>query len=76
MSRPHERSDQHRRLVLKALLWLTLVGGVCFSVGNIVRDNWLVASLELLFAGVSLYSLLIINRTDTAEPTTAISAAA
>ncbi|WP_454255638.1 GGDEF domain-containing protein [Pseudomonas sp. Marseille-Q8238] len=64
MSRPHEHSDQHRRLVLKALLWLTLVGGVFFSVGNILRDNWLVASLELLYAGVSLYSLLIINRTE------------
>ncbi|MGG2396746.1 GGDEF domain-containing protein [Pseudomonas sp. SH1-B] len=57
------KNEQHRRLVLKALSWITLTGGVFFFVVNLLRDNWLLAALEIGYAGVSLYMLLIIDRT-------------
>ncbi|QFT23293.1 putative diguanylate cyclase YedQ [Pseudomonas sp. THAF187a] len=57
------KNEQHRRLVLKALLWITLVGGLFFFVVNLLRDNWLLATLEIGYAGVSLYMLMIIDRT-------------
>lgn len=63
MHRPDSDRNQHRRLVLKALLWMTLFGGVFFSVVNLLRENWLLAVLELAYAGISLYGLLVIDRT-------------
>lgn len=72
MSRPHEHSDQHRRLVLKALLWLTLFGGVFFSAVNVVRENWVLAVLEFSYSLISLYSLVVINRTENLRTLTLI----
>ncbi|MNF51899.1 Response regulator PleD [compost metagenome] len=72
MSKPHGHSDQHRRLVLKALLWLTLFGGVCFSTINVLRENWVLAALELSYSFISLYCLLVINRSDNLRTLTLI----
>ncbi|MCY1287415.1 diguanylate cyclase (GGDEF) domain protein [compost metagenome] len=71
MPRP-EHSDQHRRLVLKALLWLTLFGGVFFSAVNVLRENWVLAVLEFSYSLISLYSLLVINRTENLRTLTLI----
>lgn len=57
------KNEQHRRLVLKALLWITLCGGLFFSVVNLLHDNWLLAGLEIGYAAVSLYLLTILERT-------------
>ncbi|WP_161928883.1 GGDEF domain-containing protein [Pseudomonas yangonensis] len=57
------KNEQHRRLVLKALLWITLSGGLFFSVVNLLHDNWLLAGLELGYAAISLYLLTILDRT-------------
>lgn len=56
-------NERHRRQVLKALLWVTLVGGLFFSVVNLLHDNWPLAILELAYAGVSAYLLRLIDRT-------------
>ena len=57
------KNEQHRRLVLRALLWITLVGGLFFSVVNLLHENWLLAGLEITYAAVSLYLLSILERT-------------
>lgn len=68
----YAQNEQHRRLVLKALLWITLGGGLFFSVINLLHDNWLLALLEIAYAGVSLYLLLILDRTRNLQLLTAI----
>lgn len=66
------KNEQHRRLVLKALLWITLSGGLFFSVVNLLHDNWLLASLEIGYAAVSLYLLTIVDRTRNLQLLTAV----
>nr|WP_260679098.1 hypothetical protein [Pseudomonas mendocina] len=66
------KNEQHRRLVLKALLWITLSGGLFFSVVNLLHDNWLLAGLEIGYAAVSLYLLTIIDKTRNLQLLTAI----
>lgn len=63
MPRPIQTNSEHRRLVLKALLWVTLCCGVFFSILNGLRDYWLLAGLELAYAAVSLCMLRVIDRT-------------
>ncbi|WAJ39280.1 GGDEF domain-containing protein [Pseudomonas sp. GOM7] len=57
------QTDEHRRKVLRALLWITVCGGSFFSVFNLLHDNWLLAGLEIAYASVSLFMLTIINTT-------------
>ena len=66
------KNEQHRRLVLRALLWITLGGGLFFSVVNLLHENWLLAGLEIAYAGVSLYLLSILERTRYLQLLTAI----
>ena len=66
------KNEQHRRLVLKALLWITLSGGLFFSVVNLLHDNWLLAGLEIGYAAVSLYLLTIVDRTHNLQLLTAV----
>lgn len=66
------KTEQHRRQVLKALLWITLSGGLFFSVVNLLHDNWILAMLELAYAGVSAYMLTLIDRTPHLQVLTAI----
>ncbi|MBH3338781.1 GGDEF domain-containing protein [Pseudomonas mendocina] len=66
------KNEQHRRLVLKALLWITLSGGLFFSVVNLLHDNWLLAGLEIGYAAVSLYLLTILDRTRNLQLLTAV----
>ncbi|MDP9940983.1 GGDEF domain-containing protein [Ectopseudomonas alcaliphila] len=66
------KNEQHRRLVLKALLWITLSGGLFFSVINLLHDNWLLAGLEVGYAAVSLYLLTIVDRTHNLQLLTAV----
>lgn len=65
-------SERHRRQVLKALLWITLSGGLFFSVVNLLHDNWPLAVLELCYAGVSAYLLRLIDHTRRLQLLTAI----
>lgn len=58
-----ESSQQHRRLVLKALLWFTLVGGVLFGSINIARGLWLLAGLEAAYALLAVGLLRIVGTT-------------
>ena len=66
------KNEQHRRLVLRALLWITLGGGLFFSVVNLLHENRLLAGLEIAYAGVSLYLLSILERTRNLQLLTAI----
>ncbi|KIQ04349.1 MULTISPECIES: GGDEF domain-containing protein [Pseudomonas] len=63
MPKPLDHSDQTRRVMLKALLWVTMCFGVLFSIFNATRGLWLLAGMELAYTLVSLYMLLIIDRT-------------
>lgn len=72
MPRHLANNDQHRRLVLKALLWVTLCAGVYFSILNALNDYWLLAILEFGYAGVSLYMLKVIDRTQHLQTLTTI----
>lgn len=49
--------------MLKALLWVTMCFGVLFSIFNATRGLWLLAGLELIYTLISLYMLMIIDRT-------------
>src|SRR5690606_1133168 len=64
--------EQHRRPILKALLWITLCGGLFFSAVNLLHDNWLLAGLEIGYAAVSLYLLCVLDRTRNLQLLTAI----
>lgn len=66
------KNEQHRRLVFKALLWITLSGGLFFSVVNSLHANWLLAGLEIGYAAVSLYLLTIVDRTRNLQVLTAV----
>jgi diguanylate cyclase (GGDEF)-like protein len=67
-----DHSDQHRRMMLKSLLWTTLCFGIFFSLFNANRGYWLLAGLELAYAFISLYMLLIIDRTKRLQTLTII----
>lgn len=58
-----EANERHRRMVLKALLWTTLVGGVFFGILNLFHGIWLLSALEGLYACFSVGLLRIVDRT-------------
>ncbi len=58
-----EASQQHRRLVLKALLWMTVVSGTLFAGLNIGRELWLLAVGEVFFVLLALAVLRLVDRT-------------
>lgn len=63
MSEQLETNQQHRRMVLKALLWTTVIGGLFFSTVNVLRGIWLLAALEVVYVFFSIYMLRIVDRT-------------
>lgn len=63
MAEALESSQQHRRSVLKALLWLTVGGGVLFGMVNIGRGIWILAGLEIAYAVIALSLLRIVDST-------------
>ncbi|VXC58395.1 Diguanylate cyclase (GGDEF) domain-containing protein [Pseudomonas sp. 8Z] len=63
MTDPLMHTERHRSQVLKALLWITLIGGLFFSVVNALNGNNLLAALELTYGAISAYMLRIIDRT-------------
>ncbi|MCD7042090.1 diguanylate cyclase [Pseudomonas sp. MAFF 311095] len=67
-----DHSEKHRRMMLKSLLWTTLCFGIFFSLFNANRGYWLLAGLELAYAFISLYMLMIIDRTKQLQALTII----
>lgn len=63
MSEGLESSLQHRRLVLKAMLWITVAGGSLFAALNIGRELWVLAIGECVFVILALCVLRIVDRT-------------
>ena len=63
MSARLESSQQHRRAVLKALLWISLFGGLLFGGVNAARGLWVLAGLEIAYAIFSCALLRIIGTT-------------
>lgn len=59
-----ETDQQHRRLVLKALLWMTVAAGSLFASLNIGRELWLLAAGEAFFVLFALSILRIVDRTE------------
>ncbi|WP_022961657.1 GGDEF domain-containing protein [Halopseudomonas pelagia] len=55
-------SQQHRRLVFKALLWFTVGGGLLFGAVNFGRGVWVLAGLEITYA---LFALGLLRIADT-----------
>ncbi|MEL0169291.1 MAG: GGDEF domain-containing protein [Pseudomonadaceae bacterium] len=58
-----ERNVQHRRHVLRALLWITVVAGIVFALININRGVHLLAALELIYATFAASLLRIVGST-------------
>ncbi|WP_428240961.1 GGDEF domain-containing protein [Gynuella sp.] len=58
-----EQSQQHRRDVLRLLLWITFIGGCLFSVVNTIRGLWWLAGLEIVYGLFSLALIRIIRTT-------------
>jgi diguanylate cyclase (GGDEF)-like protein len=63
MSEQFETNPQHRRTVLKALLWTTVITGVVFATVNALRAIWLLTALEVTYVCFSIYMLRIVDRT-------------
>lgn len=63
MSEVAYTSQKHRVQVLKALLWITLIGGGFFAALNLGRQIWLLAALEIGYALFALFMLCIVDRT-------------
>lgn len=63
MAEQLEQNQNHRRSVLRALLWITLVCGLIFAGLNTYRGLYLLAGLEVLYALFALCLLPIIPRT-------------
>jgi diguanylate cyclase (GGDEF)-like protein len=57
-----ETNQQHRRLVLKALLWMTVAAGTFFASINIGRGLWLLAAGEAFFVLFALCVLRLVDR--------------
>ncbi|AJQ95330.1 GGDEF domain-containing protein [Gynuella sunshinyii] len=58
-----EQSQQHRRDVLRLLLWITFIGGCLFSAVNVIRGLWWLAGLEIVYGLFSLALIRIIRTT-------------
>lgn len=58
-----ERNLQHRRQVLRALLWITVIAGIVFALININRGVYLLAALELIYATFAACLLFIVGST-------------
>ncbi|UCJ16041.1 GGDEF domain-containing protein [Pseudomonas sp. MM211] len=63
MPQPLDHSDQTRRMMLRTLLWVTMCFGVLFSIFNATRGLWLLVSLEVVYTLLSLYMLMVVERT-------------
>lgn len=63
MTQVLESNQQHRRSVLKALLWFTVGGGLFFGVGNLGREVWVLAWAEIAYALFALGLLRIVDTT-------------
>lgn len=59
-----EVSDQHRRAVFRALLYLAIFAGLLFGIVNILRELYVLSALELAYAAFSVYVLRIVDRTE------------
>ena len=57
------QSEEHRRSVLRALLWITLVAGMVFAVINFSRGLYVLAGLEVAYALFAGGLLTIIGTT-------------
>jgi len=57
------QNQEHRRLVLKALLWIAVVGGGFFAAINFGRELWFLAIGEVLFVIFALAVLRVVDRT-------------
>ncbi|UAW98813.1 GGDEF domain-containing protein [Halopseudomonas nanhaiensis] len=64
MPKQLEASEQHRRAVLKALLCITVFGGLLFGIVNIFRELYVLSALELGYAAFSAYLLRFIGTTE------------
>ncbi len=64
MPKQLEASEQHRRSVLKALLWLTIFGGLLFGVVNMFLELYVLSALELGYAAFSSYLLRFVGTTE------------
>ncbi|MBA6418412.1 GGDEF domain-containing protein [Pseudomonas neustonica] len=63
MAEQLEQDQSHRRSVLRALLWLTLLFGFTFAGLNIYRGLYLLAAIEVAYALFSFSLLPIIPKT-------------
>ncbi|OLU26281.1 GGDEF domain-containing protein [Pseudomonas sp. PA15(2017)] len=63
MLAPVDHSDQSRRRMFKTLLWVTMCFGVLFSVFNATRGLWLLVGIEVIYTLLSLYMLVVVERT-------------
>lgn len=55
---------QYRRDVMRTLLLIIFLGGFCFSIINVYREEYLLAGLELAYSLYSIALLRIISSTD------------
>ncbi|MBU2065069.1 MAG: GGDEF domain-containing protein [Gammaproteobacteria bacterium] len=58
-----ETNERHKRMVLKALLWTTLAGGIFFGILNLFHGIWVLSALEGIYACFSVALLRIVDRT-------------
>lgn len=63
MTQTFQQSQQHRRQVMKVLLWITVVAGCVYAFINFSRGVWLLGSLELAYVGFSFWLYTIIDTT-------------
>ncbi len=58
-----DHHDQSRRRMFKTLLWVTLCFGALFSIFNATRGLWLLVGIEVVYTLLSLYMLVVVERT-------------
>ena len=63
MLAPVDHNDQSRRRMFKTLLWVTMCFGVLFSIFNATRGLWLLVGIEVIYTLLSLYMLVVVERT-------------
>ena len=63
MLAPVDHTDQSRRRMFKTLLWVTMCFGVLFSIFNATRGLWLLVGIEVIYTLLSLYMLVVVERT-------------
>ena len=63
MSAKLKQNQQHRRDVLRLLLWVTFIGGCGFCLLNIIHGMWALAVLEMFYGLFSFSLLRIVKNT-------------